>query len=38
MGVRELRVGIDWSSGQDEPFELYVDDVVLDTAPVACRD
>ena len=35
-GVRELRVGIDWSSGQDEPFELYIDDVVLDTAPVTC--
>jgi hypothetical protein len=35
-GVRELRVGIDWSSGQDEFFELYIDDVVLDTEPVAC--
>jgi hypothetical protein len=36
-GVDELRVGIDWSSDQSAFFELYVDDLVLDTAPVACQ-
>jgi hypothetical protein len=35
-GIVELRVGIDWSSEQREPFEVYVDDVVLDTVEVAC--
>ena len=35
-GIVELRVGIDWSSEQQEPFELYIDDVVLDTVEVAC--
>ena len=35
-GIVELRVGIDWSSEQQEPFELYVDDVVLDTLEVDC--
>ena len=36
-GVRQFRAGIDWSSEQDAPFEIYMDDIVLDTAPVACR-
>ena len=35
-GLGALRVGIDWSSGQDDFFELYIDDVVLDVAPVEC--
>jgi hypothetical protein len=35
-GVRELRAGVDWSSEQDAFFEIYMDDLVLDTAPVAC--
>jgi hypothetical protein len=35
-GIDELRVGIDWSSEQEEPFELYIDDVVVDTVEVAC--
>jgi hypothetical protein len=36
-GVREFRAGVDWSSDQTSPFEIYMDDVVLDTAKVACR-
>ena len=36
-GVRQFRAGIDWSSEQDARFEIYLDDVVLDTSPVACR-
>lgn len=35
-GIDELRVGIDWSSEQEEPFELYIDDVVVDTIEIAC--
>jgi hypothetical protein len=35
-GVRELHAGIGWSSQQDAFFEIYMDDVVLDSAPVAC--
>lgn len=35
-GVSELRVGIDWSSEQSEPFEIFIDDLVLDTSEVAC--
>ena len=35
-GLTDLRVGIDWSSAQEAPFEVYVDDVVLDTQPVDC--
>jgi hypothetical protein len=31
-----MRAGIDWSSAQDAFFELYLDDVVLDTLPVGC--
>jgi hypothetical protein len=37
-GVHLLRTGIDWSSGQTEPFEFSVDDLVLATTPVACMD
>ena len=36
-GIRELRAGIDWSSEQDDFFELYLDDIVLDSSPVACE-
>jgi hypothetical protein len=35
-GVSMLRAGIDWSSDQDAFFELYLDDVALDTRPVGC--
>jgi hypothetical protein len=35
-GVNQLRVGIDWSSNQAAFFEVYFDDVVVDTEPVAC--
>jgi hypothetical protein len=35
-GVSMLRAGIDWSSDQAAFFEVYLDDVVLDTRPVAC--
>jgi len=35
-GVHELRAGIDWSSLQREPFEVYMDDVVLDREPLSC--
>jgi hypothetical protein len=35
-GVTELRAGIDWSSAQSERFEVYIDDLVLDTAEVPC--
>lgn len=35
-GVHLLRAGVDWSSLQNAPFEVYVDDLVLDTSPVAC--
>jgi hypothetical protein len=35
-GVRQFRAGVDWSSEQTTPFEIYIDDVVLDTKPVAC--
>jgi hypothetical protein len=37
-GVHLLRAGIDWSSGQTEPFNFYLDDLVLDTAPIDCTD
>lgn len=37
-GVSLLRAGIDWSSGQTTPFEVYMDDLVLSTEPVACSD
>jgi hypothetical protein len=35
-GVRLFRAGVDWSSGQDAFFEIYMDDLVVDSAPVAC--
>jgi hypothetical protein len=35
-GVHLLRAGIDWSSEQDAPFSIYMDDLVLDTTPIAC--
>lgn len=37
-GVTQLRLGIDWSSEQAAYFEIYFDDVVLDTQPVGCSD
>jgi len=37
-GVHVLRAGVDWSSEQTEPFEVYIDDVVLDTQPIACPE
>ena len=36
-GVHLLRTGVDWSSEQAEPFEFYVDDLVLSTEPVDCN-
>lgn len=35
-GVHLLRAGVDWSSKQTTPFEIFMDDLVLSTAPVAC--
>ncbi len=35
-GVTLLRAGVDWSSEQSAFFELFIDDLVLDRAPVAC--
>jgi hypothetical protein len=35
-GINQLRLGIDWASEQEELFEIYFDDVVVDTAPVRC--
>jgi hypothetical protein len=35
-GVHLLRTGVDWSSEQADPFEFYVDDLVLSTEPVDC--
>jgi hypothetical protein len=35
-GVHLFRAGLDWSSEQDAFFELYLDDVVVDTHPIAC--
>jgi hypothetical protein len=37
-GVSQLRLGIDWSSEQEAFFEVYFDDVVIDTQPVSCAD
>jgi hypothetical protein len=34
--VTTLRAGIDWSSAQDEPFEVYMDDLILSREAVAC--
>lgn len=36
-GVHKFRAGIDWSSQQADFFEIYLDDIVLDTAEVSCR-
>lgn len=36
-GINQLRLGIDWSSEQAEPFEVFFDDVIVDTVEVACR-
>jgi hypothetical protein len=36
-GIDVVRAGIDWSSEQAARFEIYFDDMVVDTAPVACR-
>ncbi len=35
-GIHLLRAGIDWSSLQTEPFDYYVDGLVLATANVDC--
>jgi hypothetical protein len=35
-GIDTFRAGVDWSSGQDAFFEIFIDDVVVDTAEVAC--
>ena len=35
-GVQQLHAGIGWSSAQDAFFEIYFDDIVLDSVPVAC--
>jgi hypothetical protein len=35
-GVHLLRAGVDWSSLQKAPFEVFMDDLVLDTSPIAC--
>ena len=35
-GIHLLRAGIDWSSMQTEPFDFYVDDLVLSTSAVDC--
>lgn len=36
-GVRLFRAGVDWSSEQTEPFEMFLDDVALSTEPIPCR-
>jgi hypothetical protein len=35
-GVHLLRAGIDWTSGQTAPFEVFMDDLVLADALVPC--
>lgn len=35
-GVTMLRAGIDWSSEQSAPFEVFLDDLALATTPLAC--
>ena len=35
-GIHLLRAGIDWSSLQTTPFDIYMDDLVLSTEPVSC--
>jgi hypothetical protein len=36
QGLHQLRAGIDWSSGQAEPFEVFIDDLLLDTQALRC--
>lgn len=36
LGVHRLRAGVDWSSAQEELFEIYIDDLALDVEPIAC--
>jgi len=36
-GIHLLRVGVDWSSLQTAPFDMYIDDLVLSTDPVDCE-
>jgi hypothetical protein len=35
-GINTLRVGIDWSSEQSAPFDVFYDDLVVDTQSVDC--
>jgi hypothetical protein len=35
-GVRHFRAGIDWSSEQDDYFEIYMDDLVFDRREIPC--
>jgi hypothetical protein len=35
-GIHLLRAGIDWSSGQTDPFNYYIDDLVVDTTSAEC--
>lgn len=35
-GVREFRAGIDWSSQQTSSFDIFLDELVVDRAPVEC--
>jgi hypothetical protein len=37
-GVHLLRAGVDWSSLQTAPFDVYIDDLVVDTAPIGCGE
>ncbi|HMJ14321.1 MAG TPA: hypothetical protein VK524_23055 [Polyangiaceae bacterium] len=36
-GIHLLRAGVDWSSLQSAPFDVYMDNLVLATTPVACE-
>jgi hypothetical protein len=35
-GVTMLRAGIDWSSDQADPFEVFMDDLVFSRRPIEC--
>lgn len=35
-GMHLLRAGVDWSSKQETPFALYLDDLVLSTSELGC--
>jgi hypothetical protein len=37
-GIHLLRAGIDWSSLQTDPFDYFIDDLVLATTAVDCED